>query len=171
MEGGSSENRSKKRSGVLGGSMVYIASDHRGFEAKQRILERHPEFLDLGPRSLDPDDDYNEFAANLAMNVRDRTNATQAVDPPVFGVIICGSAHGVAIQANRFRGVRAISGLNVDLARLGREHNNANVLCLSADFTAEQEMGEILNVFLTTPCRTEERYARRNIKLDKYGEK
>ena len=150
--------------------MIYIASDHRGFELKKKILKDHPDYLDLGPRTLDPEDDYNEYAANLAINVRDASNVTQAADPPSFGIIICGSAHGVAIAANRFKGIRAIVGLTPELAKIGREHNNANVLCLSADFTPEKDIPEIIKPFLNTKTKTDEKYARRNVKLDKYGE-
>ena len=164
--------------------MIYIASDHRGFELKKKILKDHPDYLDLGPHTLDPEDDYkwyrlyasgwvddyNEYAANLAINVRDASNATQTADPPSFGIIICGSAHGVAIAANRFKGIRAIVGLTPELAKIGREHNNANVLCLSADFTPEKDIPEIIKTFLDTKTKTDEKYARRNVKLDKYGE-
>ena len=150
--------------------MIYIASDHRGFELKKKILKDHPDYLDLGPHTLDQEDDYNEYAANLAINVRDASNATQTADPPSFGIIICGSAHGVAIEANRFKGIRAIVGLTPELAKIGREHNNANVLCLSADFTPEKDIPEIIKTFLDTKTKTDEKYARRNVKLDKYGE-
>ncbi len=150
--------------------MIYIASDHRGFELKKKILKDHPDYLDLGPRALDPEDDYNEYAVSLAINIRDASNATQAANPPSFGIIICGSAHGVAIQANRFKGIRAIVGFTPELAKVGREHNNANILCISADFTKEEDIPKIIDVFLNTKTRTEEKYARRNIKLDKYGE-
>ena len=150
--------------------MIYIASDHRGFELKKKILKDHPDYLDLGPHTLDPEDVYNEYEANLAINVRDASNATQTADPPSFGIIICGSAHGVAIEANRFKGIRAIVGLTPELAKIGREHNNANVLCLSADFTPEKDIPEIIKTFLDTKTKTDEKYARRNVKLDKYGE-
>ncbi|MBQ9029200.1 RpiB/LacA/LacB family sugar-phosphate isomerase [Candidatus Saccharibacteria bacterium] len=150
--------------------MIYIASDHRGFELKKKILKEHPGFLDLGPRAYDAEDDYNDYAANLAINVRDASTATPTANPPSFGIIICGSAHGVAIEANRFKGIRAIVGLTPELAKIGREHNNANVLCLSADFTKEEDVMKIIDVFLNTKTRTEEKYARRNVKLDKYGE-
>ena len=150
--------------------MIYIASDHRGFELKKKILKDHPDYLDLGSHTLDPEDDYNEYAANLAINVRDASNATQTADPPSFGIIICGSAHGVAIEANRFKGIRAIVGLTPELAKIRREHNNANVLCLSADFTPEKDIPEIIKTFLDTKTKTDEKYARRNVKLDKYGE-
>ena len=153
--------------------MIYIASDHRGYDLKTDILEKHPDFLDLGPSYYDPEDDYNEFAIKIAENVRDGArikNVTPAVDPPAFGIIICGSAHGVSIQCNRFKGIRAIVGLDEELARIGREHNNANVLCLSADFTPKKDIEKIIDVFLTTKARTEQKYARRNIKLDRQGE-
>lgn len=150
--------------------MIYIASDHRGFELKKKILEKHPDYLDLGPRALDPEDDYNDYAAQLAINVRDASNVTATADPESFGIIICGSAHGVCIQANRFKGIRAIPGINPELTKLGREHNNANILCLSADFTSDKEAEALIDVFLTTKVNPAERYARRNIKLDKYGE-
>ena len=150
--------------------MIYIASDHRGFDLKQKILKDHPDYLDLGPRKLDPEDDYNDYAASLAVNVRDASNVTQTADPPNFGIIICGSAHGVAIQANRFKGIRAIVGLSPELAKVGREHNNANILCLAADFTPEAEVPKIIDAFLNTRTNTSEKYARRNVKLDRYGE-
>ena len=150
--------------------MIYIASDHRGFEIKQKILRDHPDYLDLGPRAYNPEDDYNDYAVSLATTLRDASTATPAAEPPNFGIIICGSAHGVTIQANRFKGIRAIIGLNTALAKVGREHNNANVLCLSADFTPEEDIPEIIDVFLNTKTKTDEKYARRNIKLDKYGE-
>lgn len=150
--------------------MIYIASDHRGFDLKQKILRDHPDYLDLGPHKLNPEDDYNDYAASLAVNVRDSSNVTPTADPPNFGIIICGSAHGVAIQANRFKGIRAIVGLSPELAKVGREHNNANILCLAADFTPESEIPKIIETFLNTKTNTAEKYALRNVKLDKYGE-
>ena len=150
--------------------MIYIASDHRGLELKKKILKNHLDYLDLGPRELDPEDDYNDYAISMAINIRDASNVTSTADPENFGILICGSAHGMLIQANRFKGVRAIMGLNPELAKLGREHNNANILCLSADFTSEQDIAKIIDVFLTTKTKTDGKYARRNVKLDKYGE-
>lgn len=153
-----------------GAAKVFIASDHRGLKLKQKILEKHPDYLDLGPFEYNPDDDYNDYAINLAKNVRDASiSATPFAEPPAFGIIICGSAHGVSIQANRFKRIRAIVAMNKELARLGREHNNANVLCLSADFVNEAEVPEIIDVFMTTLSNTEQKYRRRNKKLDMYG--
>lgn len=153
-----------------GAAKVFIASDHRGLKLKQKILENHPDYIDLGPIAYDPEDDYNDYAINLAKNVRDASiSATPFAEPPALGIIICGSAHGVSIQANRFKRIRAIVGLNKELARIGREHNNANVLCLSADFTNEEDVPEIIDVFTTTLSNTAPKYRRRNKKLDTYG--
>ncbi|MBR3366069.1 RpiB/LacA/LacB family sugar-phosphate isomerase [Candidatus Saccharibacteria bacterium] len=150
--------------------MIYIASDHRGLELKKKILKNHPDYLDLGPRELAPEDDYNDYAVNLAVNIRDASNVTSTANPEDFGILICGSALGMVIQANRFKGVRAIMGLNTELAKIGREHNNANVLCIPADFVSDQDAAKIIDVFLATKTKTDEKYARRNVKLDKYGE-
>ena len=70
------------------------------------------------------------------------------------------------MQANRFKGIRAISGFSPELAKLGREHNDANVLCLSADFTDKNQLIEIAKTFLETPFSGEERHIRRNNRLD-----
>ena len=99
---------------------VYIASDHRGFAVKQDIIAKHPHFTDLGPFEYDAEDDYNDYAKMVAKSVQKSNSAR--------GIIICGSAHGVTIQANRYKGIRAIAGLNQHLAKIGREHNDANIL-------------------------------------------
>ena len=87
-------------------------------------------------------------------------------NPGSKGILLCGSAHGISIQANRFKGVRAIVGYNIDLAKLGREHNDANVLCLSSDYQDLENMKNIADVFLNTQFLNEERLVRRNNRLD-----
>lgn len=140
---------------------VFIASDHRGFEAKNKLvaeLNGRYSVSDLGPFELNPDDDYNDAAIAVAKAVKSYENAK--------GIIICGSSHGVAIQANRFKGIRAIEGFTPELAKIGREHNDANVLCLSADFIEDNELAKIANIFLNTNFSGEERHLRRNKRLD-----
>ena len=142
-------------------SEVFISSDHRGFEAKNALvaaLNGEYSVSDLGPFEENPDDDYNDAAIAVAKAVKSYENAK--------GIIICGSSHGVAMQANRFKGIRAISGFSPELAKLGREHNDANVLCLSADFTDKNQLIEIAKTFLETPFSGEERHIRRNNRLD-----
>ena len=147
-------------------SRLFIASDHRGFAEKQRLLQTLGnskikdvfEIVDLGPTTLKPEDDFNDAAIDVARSVRNTPNSR--------GILICGSSHGIAIQANRFKGVRAICGYTPELAHLGRLHNDANVLCLSADFMDEATIDRSVSTFLTAQFLPEERYIRRNARLD-----
>ena len=142
-------------------SEVFIASDHRGFDANNALvaaLNNDYTVSDLGPFENNPDDDYNDAAIAVAKAVKSYDDAK--------GIIICGSSHGVAIQANRFKGIRAIQGFSEELARLGREHNDANVLCLSADFLDDNKIDKIARIFLNTEFSGEERHIRRNNRLD-----
>ncbi len=166
---------------------IFISSDHRGLELKKHLVsvlsgaaspdeQLNPKtdsgedytVSDLGPFALDPDDDYNDAAIKVANAVREHDGAR--------GILICGSAHGVAIQANRFKGVRAIIAYDENLAKIGREHNDANVLCLSADFTGETKtpdgellVDKIVRTFFNTNFSGEERHVRRNARLDEEG--
>ena len=145
---------------------LFIASDHRGFADKQRLLKvlgesnakDMYEIVDLGPSTLKPEDDFNDAAINVARSVR--TNAGSR------GILICGSAHGISIQANRFKGIRAICGYTPELVHLGRLHNDANVLCLSSDFMDDATIDRSVSMFLSAEFLPEERYIRRNARLD-----
>lgn len=145
-------------------SRIFLGADHRGFAEKQRLLGElgeanlDCEVVDLGPTTVHPDDDFNDAAIAVARAVRE--------NPYSRGILICGSAHGIAIQANRFKGVRAICGYTPDLVKLGRAHNDANVLCLSADFMNTEAIDRAVNTFLETDFIPEERYIRRNTRLD-----
>ena len=138
---------------------VFIASDHRGFDLKNNLVKQFG-FTDLGPSIYDEDDDFNDAALNVSREVLRHPNAR--------GIIICGSAHGVVIQANRIKGIRAIAAYNEDLAKIGRQHNDANVLCLSNDFVEPQKNVQIIEAFLTTPFLNKPRYQRRIARLDNF---
>lgn len=145
---------------------LFIASDHRGFADKQRLLQvlgssnvkDAYEIVDLGPSTLKPEDDFNDAAIDVARSVQNT--------PGSRGILICGSAHGVSIQANRFKGIRAICGYTPELVHLGRLHNDANVLCLSSDFMDDATMDRSVTMFLSAEFLPEERYIRRNARLD-----
>lgn len=145
-------------------AVIFIASDHRGFEQKRQLLEffqKHRlKSVDLGPYSYDPEDDYPLFARKVAEAVQD--------EPHSCGILICGSAHGISIAANRFNGIRAIVAYSEGLAKIGREHNNANVLCLSADFSSLEQNEKIIWSFLTADFAGEERHLRRIQMLDQF---
>jgi len=145
--------------------MIYLGSDHRGFKKKSKLAKfltkNHLEFEDLGPKKYDKNDDYNDAAIAVSKAIQK--------SPESFGILICGSAHGMVIQANRFTGIRAITATNRDLVKLGRIHNDANVLCLSADFLSIRKIKNFVKLFLETNFNAEQRLVRRNSRLDEKG--
>ncbi len=126
------------------GPRVFIASDHAGFELKNLLVKGSNlvEWADLGPFTPDRVD-YPDFAHDLCSRMLNESSNT-------FGVLICGSGQGMAIAANRHRHIRAALCWNSEIAKLSREHNNANVLCLGARFTQANEAIEILKIFLSS---------------------
>ncbi|MBR3256977.1 RpiB/LacA/LacB family sugar-phosphate isomerase [Candidatus Saccharibacteria bacterium] len=148
---------------------VFIASDHRGFSLKNKLKLEHPDFIDLGPSELNPNDDYNDSANAVAKKVLET--------PGSKGILICGSAIGVSIQANRHKGVRAAVVSDLDSAIKTREHNDANILCLSSDKISDskdplesekalEDVSAVVNAFLETDFSNEPRHVRRIKKLD-----
>lgn len=143
---------------------IYLGSDHRGFEDRKELiplLENCHQFLhieDLGPEKLDPDDDFNDIAITVASAVLENEHS--------FGILICGSAHGVCMQANRIKGIRAINAATPESAAIGREDDYANVLCLSGDKFSAEEMERIVRAFCHARPKSDERYRRRVEKLD-----
>ena len=127
-------------------SPLLIGSDHAGFEVKERlkrVLDRLGlRYHDAGPASAQAVD-YPDFAHIVAGAVS-RGEAER-------GVLVCGSGQGMAMAANRHRGVRAALAWNEETARLSREHNDANVLALGARTLPEGEAEKILEVWLHTP--------------------
>lgn len=142
--------------------MIYVGADYRGFEKKRKLLELlaqgQNEVEDLGAYEYNEGDDFNDPAIAVAKAVREDRGAK--------GILICDSAHGVTMQANRFKGVRAAHCDNVESAQLAREHDDANVLCLSAHFMDEDKMRDIVRAFLTTDFNNLERRVRRINRLD-----
>lgn len=125
---------------------IAIGSDHAGFEYKE-LLKKHLEknghqIKDFGTYSLDSVD-YPDFAHPVA----------SAVEKKEFelGVLICGSANGVAITANKRQGIRAAICWMEEIASLARQHNNANVLCIPARFVSSDLAEKIADKFLATP--------------------
>lgn len=141
---------------------VFIGADYKGFERKNQLLKflanTDYEVVDVGAYSYDEGDDFNDPAITVARNVREVRDSK--------GILICDSAHGVTIQANRFKGVRAAHCDNEDSAKLAREHDDANILCLSAHFLDEEKMQQIITTFLETKFDALERRVRRINRLD-----
>lgn len=144
---------------------LYVGADHRGFEKKTQLIKLlencHPGMVrveDLGAHTLDPEDDFNDPAVAVAQAVQGNEYS--------FGVLVCGSGQGVCMQANRFKGVRAIDVDSVDQARVGREDDYANVVCLSGDHLSAEEMEKIVKALCHTHPKTDEKYLRRVRRLD-----
>lgn len=140
---------------------IVIGSDHRGVEIKRRLLDQlrsgGHDVLDIGTESAESVD-YPDYAYEVAKLVgkgeRER------------GVLICGTGTGMCIAANKVRGVRAASCQDVLTAEMSRRHNDANVLCLSADLVGEDQMTKMIRLFLETPFDGG-RHARRVEKIAK----
>lgn len=124
---------------------ICIASDHAGFCQKQKLVEYlrgfGHEVADLGPENEERVD-YPDYAALVARAV--------AAGEYERGVLVCGTGIGMAIAANKVRGVRAANVVTPEFAALAREHNDANVIALSGRFVSEETNERILNAFLTT---------------------
>ena len=141
---------------------IFVGSDYRGFERKKQLIQflidRDYSVEDLGDYEYVKGDDFNDAAIKVALAVRE--------NPGSKGILICDSAHGVTIQANRFKGVRAAHCENPESAKLAREHDDANILCLSAHFVDESQMREIVDTFLNARFENLERRVRRINRLD-----
>ena len=143
---------------------IAIGADHAGFELKNQLgdvlRQSGHEVRDFGTNSAESAD-YPDFASRVAKAV-----ASGAVDR---GVLICGTGIGMAIAANKVRGVRAAVGVDLEEVRLTRAHNNLNVLTLGARFTDPAKARELLRTFLETPFEDSNneggRHARRVAKI------
>jgi ribose 5-phosphate isomerase B len=142
---------------------IYLGADHRGFELKEEIknwlVENDFEVEDVGNFVLDPDDDYVDFALKVAESVEGSTDTSR-------GILLCGSGHGVDIIANRFPHVRSIIGFNEQVTVQGREHEDANVLVLPAEWMSGDEACERVRLFLSTKKADTARHERRRSRID-----
>ncbi len=126
---------------------IAIASDHRGCQLRSQLVEHFEacgyDFTDFGTTSDTPSVDYPDYAKNVAEYVRDNVNSC--------GVLVCYSGVGMSIAANRFSGVRAVLCYSDEIARLSREHNDANVICFGAGFISTETAMKSLEVFFNIP--------------------
>ncbi len=144
--------------------MIYIASDHGGFQLKKYLtrflkLQLKREVEDMGPFEYDENDDYPIFAHKLAKKI--------ATDASATGILICKTGHGVCMMANKMRKVRAILGYNIEAAEWGRRDENANILCLAAKFVSDEHAGAIVKKFLETDFENAQRHVRRLAEINK----
>lgn len=124
---------------------IAIGADHAGFEYKQQIVDwfKHSSFSvkDFGTDSL-TSVDYPDFAHPVAASIEAGETA--------FGILLCGSANGVAITANKHKNIRAGLCWNNEVAKLVRLHNNANIICIPARFVTLELAIDMINIFMQT---------------------
>ena len=125
--------------------IIAIGADHAGFSCKEVVVEylksQNYEIHDKGTYSADSVD-YPDFAHPVA-------NAVESGEFDL-GILVCGSANGVAITANKHQGIRAVICWQEELAVLARSHNNANIVCIPQRFITIDEAKKIIQAFLTT---------------------
>ena len=124
---------------------ICISSDHAGYEIKEFIKEHliksKISIIDLGP-FLKKSVDYPDYAKKVSNRVSKRKSD--------IGILVCGSGTGMAISANKTKGIRAAVGYNTKSTQLSRQHNNANVLCLGSRLTKRKDIKKIIKIFLNT---------------------
>ena len=124
---------------------ICIASDHAGFELKEKIKtffnKKNILFLDLGPKTL-KSVDYPDYAKKVANRIKSKRSD--------IGILVCGSGTGMAISANKIKGVRAAVCYNKASTSLSRQHNNANIISLGSRLTKKKVALKLISVFLST---------------------
>ncbi len=159
---------------------IFIGSDHAGYEMKEKLieylagLELGYEVTDKGAFEYKEDDDYPDFVYPVALAVAENQGS--------FGIVLGGSGQGEAICANKVAGVRAVvfygqedmepasggemTSETFQMVKLGREHNNANILSIGARFVTVDEAKFAVELFLNTEFKQQERHLRRIDKIE-----
>lgn len=143
--------------------MLYIASDHAGYQLKKFLLVQLEKTLkqpveDLGPEKYQEEDDFPDYAIKVAKKVNFMKNN--------IGILICGSGHGMCMVANKVKGIRAILGYSIESAEMGRKEENANVLCLSGRMLSREHAMAIVKRFLEVNFDNQEKRQRRLKKME-----
>lgn len=136
----------------------FIASDHAGFELKNKILAKFQNVKDLGPKEFIPEDDYPDYVYLLIKTLlKDLENNR--------GILICKNGIGVCIAANKFKKIGAGLGLNKNHVESMISDDNINVLCLGADYIKEEEIYKMVEIFQNEKFQPQNRHLRRLNKL------
>ncbi len=139
---------------------IFIGADHRGFQLKEELEQWMTsegfEVVDMGNSEYDSEDDFVDFALKVAEKV---------VKGEGVGVLLCGSG-GMALVANKVKGVRAVEACDEKRARHAKTDDNANILTIPADAVDGVRAKKILEVWLNTSFKTEEKYLRRLNKIE-----
>jgi len=145
--------------------MIFIASDHGGFNLKREIIShlkanKKVRVKDLGPKVLSQSDDYADFAFLLTKELKAK--------PGSYGILICRNGIGMSIAANKVRGIKAGLCTSVGQAVTAKAHDNCNVLVLAADYVEKEQNLKIVDTFLAAEFCGEKRHKRRLKKIEDY---
>jgi ribose 5-phosphate isomerase B len=143
---------------------IFLGADHNGYHLKERIekylVAQGYIVVDEGDEKLNPEDDFTVFAARVV-------HAMKAEGESARGILVCGSGQGMAIAANRHKGIRAGLGWSIAAARSTRNDEDSNVLALPAEILAsDKDWKPIIDTWLSTPFAGAARFKRRNAQLD-----
>ena len=144
-------------------SRVFLGTDHAGYDLKEHlrawlVAEGH-EVVDCGATAFDPEDDYPSFCIEAAR---------RAVAEGGYAVVLGGSGNGEQMSANKVPGARAALCWSAEIARLAREHNDANVCSLGARFLSDDDAVEVVRTFLSTAFTGDDRHVRRIAEISAY---
>ena len=124
---------------------ICISSDHAGYNIKEfikdKIIKANISISDLGPFS-DSSVDYPDYAKKVSSRISRKKSDV--------GILVCGSGTGMAISANKMKGIRAAVGYNIKSTQLSRQHNNANILCVGSRLTKKKDIIKMVSIFLKT---------------------
>ncbi len=151
----------------MGTMRLHIAADHAGYDLKQHLVQflttAGHEVVDHGAHELDPLDDYPAFCISAGEAV--------VAEPGSLGIVIGGSGNGEQIAANKVAGVRAVLAWSLETARLGRQHNDANVIAVGGRMHSAEEATSFVEAFVAEPFSGDERHQRRIDQLADYEAK
>jgi ribose 5-phosphate isomerase B len=140
---------------------IFLGADHRGFhlkeEIKELLMKQGHEVVDAGNHEYDQNDDFPDFTSKVAQQVSE--------DDENRGIVFCGSGAGVSITANKVRGARACIGLSREQVESARGDDDLNILVIAADYINGDWVTEMIEVFLSTSFKGEERHLRRLEKI------
>jgi ribose 5-phosphate isomerase B len=147
---------------------IYLGSDHQGFHLKGKVfayLAKHGyDVEDVGDQTLDQNDDFPEFAAAAALQI------IGSDDKDPRGILLCGGGQGMAMAANRFHGIRASVIWDAFEAKMTRNDNDSNILCLPSRILENDDSAweGIVETWLSTPFAGAVRFKRRNAQIDEF---
>lgn len=156
--------------------MIYLGSDHGGFDLKEKIKKWLKvwgyEYEDLGNKVYDKSDDYPDFALMVAKKVSEAQMNDHKFSLPwknrTKGILFCRSAAGMVIAANKVMSIRAVTVFDEKSAKHSRAHNDTNVLALSGNWLEDYQAKKIVKIWLETEFSAEERHIRRLRKIEEF---